>query len=675
MINNHKLEIDGLRAISVSAVILYHLQVSIFGHQIFKGGFIGIDIFFVISGYLTTLIILKELLTTGTFSFIHFYERRIRRILPALILVMLVSLPFAWMYLLPTTLVNYLKSIITLFSFSSNFYFHYSGNGFGETGSLSKPFLHTWSLSVLVQYYIIFPLVLLILFKYFKKFLIYILILGFFISLGLADWASKNHQSLNFYILPTRGWELLAGSILAYYEIKFGHRSKQQTLNLILPSIGLILIGHSILSFNDKMFHPSFYSLSPIIGVCFIIWFSNPNEIITKILSTKLFVGVGLISYSLYLWHYPIFAFDKVVGLTDKYFYIKYFLIFISIFFSIFSYFFLEKKFRDKRFKFNKILPLIIISYLFFLIIFFIAISNGGFKKRFNDILNSIDSEEHVFYLLKSDEEGGVNCMDYFYCSSNNNSDKKVFLLGDSHMAAISFDLNKKLINRDYKFIPLTMRGCYFFRNFEKIDNKNKKIIGGCTSSEIEKRYELIKKNPNSIIIIGGMLPYHISGTIYKKFLDNDYERDFEYKSKLSDDIKVSFMKSVFDLSKNNKVVLIYPYPEISFSTPKKIIHKFFLEKKQISEILGEKFLYEPFDNYLRRSKEAFDLLNLIKNENIYRIYPHLLICQTVIKDGCITHNETEIFYSDIYHPSTRASEMINEQIMKVIEKIELKSN
>jgi peptidoglycan/LPS O-acetylase OafA/YrhL len=208
--------------------------------------------------------------------------------------------------------IDFSKSILYSLGFSSNFYFWYSGQQYGAESGLLKPFLHTWSLSVEEQFYILFPIVLLITFKYFRKYLIHILILGFVISLGLADWGSRNYPSFNFYVLPTRGWELLAGSILAYFEITNGHRSKNKTLNLILPFIGLLLIGHSILFFNDKMFHPSFYTLSPIIGVCLIIWFSNKNELITKILSTKLFVGIGLISYSLYLWHYPIFAFARI---------------------------------------------------------------------------------------------------------------------------------------------------------------------------------------------------------------------------------------------------------------------------------------------------------------------------------------------------------------------------
>ena len=160
--------------------------------RFFEGGFIGVDIFFVISGYLITLIILKEFNQTGTFSFKYFYERRIRRILPVLLFVMLVSLPMAWIYMLPNSFIDFSKSILYSLGFSSNFYFHYSGQVYGAESGLLKPFLHTWSLSVEEQFYIIFPLFLLIVFKYLKKYLFHFLILGFIISLGLAEWEVKS---------------------------------------------------------------------------------------------------------------------------------------------------------------------------------------------------------------------------------------------------------------------------------------------------------------------------------------------------------------------------------------------------------------------------------------------------------------------------------------------------
>ena len=132
---------------------------------------------------------------------------------------MLASLPFAWMYLLPSSFIDFSKSILYSLGFSSNFYFHYSGQQYGAESGLLKPFLHAWSLSVEEQYLYFISIVFLVIFKYFRKYLIHILILGFVVSLGLADWGSRNHLSFNFYMLPTRGWELLAGSILAYFEL------------------------------------------------------------------------------------------------------------------------------------------------------------------------------------------------------------------------------------------------------------------------------------------------------------------------------------------------------------------------------------------------------------------------------------------------------------------------
>lgn len=150
--------------------------------------------------------------------------------MPALLFVMLVSLPFAWMYLLPSSFIDFSKSILYSLGFSSNFYFHYSGQVYGAENGLLKPFLHTWSLSVEEQFYILFPIILLITFKYFKKHILTILVIGLIISLQMSDWGNKKYPSASFYFLHTRIWELLAGSTLAYFEITLGHRSKNKHL-------------------------------------------------------------------------------------------------------------------------------------------------------------------------------------------------------------------------------------------------------------------------------------------------------------------------------------------------------------------------------------------------------------------------------------------------------------
>ena len=675
-------EIDGLRAIAVGAVILYHAQINIFGHQPFKGGFIGVDIFFVISGYLITSIILKELVTTGSFSFKHFYERRVRRILPALLFVMLVSLPFAWMYLLPSNFIDFSKSILYSLGFSSNFYFHYLGQQYGAESGLYKPFLHTWSLSVEEQYYILFPIVLLITFKYFRKNLIYILILGFLISLGLAEYSSRNYPSVSFYFLHTRMWELISGSILAYFEITMGHRSKNKSLNLILPTVGLFLIGHSILFFNDEMFHPSFYTLSPILGVCLIIWFSDKNEIITKILKTKLFVGIGLISYSLYLWHYPIFAFCREIGFFDGSIIKKLIIGFIIIILSIFSYFIIEKKFRNSENKFKKIFLYILFSVLI-VIVFNISVTLfKGYENRFDHKFskNLKLKEEKSQTIIKN--LTGKEIYNKNIIFKSNSSDLNIFLLGDSHAETLSYEIWKNF--KDYYNVNFSLfSGCQFILNLNLVNKKTLKPKS-CTSELQEKRIEFVNRTKNSIVILFGRLPlilneerfnnfeYGFNEGPMNDFLQNE-KNSLEAKLQRQENIKINYKKTIQQLSKNNhNVILVYPMPEVGVSVPK-VIKNLAINKN--TELFRDGLFTTSYEIYKNRTKTSFELLDSIKGENIYRVYPHSLFCDTIVKDRCITHNKENSFYTDDDHPSLKGAEMINDLIMKEIEKIELKSN
>jgi peptidoglycan/LPS O-acetylase OafA/YrhL len=665
-------EIDGLRAIAVGAVILYHARITILDLQPFKGGFIGVDIFFVISGYLITSIILKELVSTGTFSFKHFYERRVRRILPALLFVMLVSLPFAWMYLLPSSFVDYSKSILYSLGFSSNFYFHFSGQQYGAESGLLKPFLHTWSLSVEEQYYILFPIVLLVTFKYFKKYLIHILILGFVISLGLAEWSSRNYPSVSFYFIHTRIWELSAGSILAYFEIKQGYRSKNKSLNLILPTVGLFLIGHSILFFNDKMFHPSFYTLSPIIGVCLIIWFSSKNELITKILSTKLFVGIGLISYSLYLWHYPIFAFVKITGLVSGSITGKLLLCPILLICSIISYYFVEKPNRNKNNKFKVIISYIIILISVLVITNSNIILKNGYKNRLPKILQS-ELNNEPWNLLKNSE--GKLCFGN-ECKFNTLSNKKVYIIGDSHMASIIFNLKDRVVKKNYQFITSTLDGCFFFPGFNQVKINTQTINNNCSNNYFQKLKQILSKEKNSIIIFGGRLPVYLSGKFFNnkeggvELPINWYMDYIPSKNSKYNKIENSVKNEILELSKHNKIIMIYPIPEVGWNLYKIFFYKINKFNKSPSQKITT-----SYEVYKDRTKSSFELLDSIQSKNIYRVYPHKLFCNTTIKNRCVTHDDKNIFYADDDHPSLKGAGMINDLIMKEIEKIELKSN
>ena len=190
-------EIDGLRSIAVVAVVLYHAEFVFRGIYPLKGGFIGVDVFFVISGYLITSIILRDL-QEDKFSFAKFYERRARRILPALYTVIAASIPFAWLYMLPKAMKDYAGSVLSALAFGSNIWF-WQEEGYNAEPSALKPFLHTWSLSVEEQFYLLFPIVLLLIFKFFRSYFIFLLVLGFLFSLILAHFDSTRHISADFF--------------------------------------------------------------------------------------------------------------------------------------------------------------------------------------------------------------------------------------------------------------------------------------------------------------------------------------------------------------------------------------------------------------------------------------------------------------------------------------------
>ena len=226
---NYRSEIDGLRAIAVVSVILYHAKIFIFGRDWFEGGFIGVDIFFVISGYLITRIILTELVQSNSFSFIKFYERRARRILPMLFVVIAVCIPIAWQKILPLDLIDFAKSALSAIGFGSNFFFYLSTTEYGADSALLKPLLHTWSLGVEEQFYIIIPVIILLIWKFARTSLLTLLIGMLILNIQFADFICRNSE-LNFF-LPFSFWELLVGSVLAFIELRYGRTKNQYKLH------------------------------------------------------------------------------------------------------------------------------------------------------------------------------------------------------------------------------------------------------------------------------------------------------------------------------------------------------------------------------------------------------------------------------------------------------------
>jgi len=469
-------EIDGLRAIAVLSVILYHSQMIIFGQDWFKGGYIGVDIFFVISGYLITRIILSELYEKKSFNFLNFYERRARRILPMLFVVIFASIPFAWKQLLPSGFIEYAQSILASLFFGSNFFFYFSTTEYGADSALLKPFLHTWSLGVEEQFYLLFPVIAIIAFKFFNKHLLTTLIALSIISLIFAEVMVKHNADLNFYLPFSRFWELAAGSILALIELNRKQKDDSTILNQALSIAGLILIIYSILSFNDATPHPSIQTLIPVLGVSLVIGFSSKRNLVGKFLGVKPVVSIGLISYSAYLWHFPIFAFSRQqsfdLSTSDK---LE--LIALTFTLSIISYFTVEQFFRSKKRFSSKTFTYS--ATIFFVLIVVLACysisTNGLIEHRYNkqkqEVISQLDIREYRTLELPDlstgiNEENGettTKCNTRTIDTSCRWGDEELVFVGDSYIGAVQRAIIDKINGYERGFISLNYERCPFF--------------------------------------------------------------------------------------------------------------------------------------------------------------------------------------------------------------------
>jgi peptidoglycan/LPS O-acetylase OafA/YrhL len=300
----YRREIDGLRAVAVLPVVLFHA-----GIGPFAGGFVGVDVFFVISGYLITSIIVDEK-QAGRFSLAGFYERRARRILPALFLVMTVCLPFAWWWLLPNDRHDFARSLIAVATFSSNVLF-YRESGYFDTAAELKPLLHTWSLAVEEQYYLLFPLLILTVWRCGIRRLAQTIAILALVSLLLAQWGLDRHPAAAFFLLPSRLWELALGALVALYLLDRPLAGPSRGWSDAGAIAGLAMIGVAVFGYDGSTPFPGVAALLPTVGTALVIVFATPATWTGRLLGHRVLVGIGLLSYSTYLWHQPLLAFAR----------------------------------------------------------------------------------------------------------------------------------------------------------------------------------------------------------------------------------------------------------------------------------------------------------------------------------------------------------------------------
>tara|TARA_X000000368_G_C23035396_1_gene714364 strand:- start:250 stop:2106 length:1857 start_codon:yes stop_codon:yes gene_type:complete len=448
---NYRPEIDGMRAFAVLPVIFFHA-----GFSFFEGGFVGVDIFFVISGYLITSIILKEI-SEKKFNLINFYERRARRILPALFFVMLICIPFSYIWLTPDNYKDFGQSLVAVSLFSSNFLF-WVESGYFDAAAELKPLLHTWSLAVEEQYYILFPLYMLFFWRYGIKRNILFLSIIFLVSIILSQRGSYYTPHPFFYLLPSRGWEILMGVFISIY-LSIKSSPKSLLLNQIFSILGFLFIVISIFTFDTFTPHPSLFTLLPTLGTVLIIFSAIPGTIMYQLLSSKPLVFIGLISYSSYLWHQPLLSFAKHRILGDPSNFLLMIMCFLSFIMGYFSWRFIEKPFRNKnKFSRNTIFLFSFIGLLTFSIIGSIIhlrypVSRGIFDTEKIEQLSKLRLERDLI----NDNDCHNNQSSGFQFQDKCYLDYKTLIFGDSHAADVASSLS---LSGFSNFSRITGGGC-----------------------------------------------------------------------------------------------------------------------------------------------------------------------------------------------------------------------
>ncbi len=499
----YRAEIDGLRAIAVLAVVFYHAKIINL-----DGGYLGVDIFFVISGFLITSNILKDQRVNG-FSLTRFYERRARRILPSLLLVLTVSSIYAWQYMLPDDLVDFSGSLLSTLAFGSNFWFYFENNYHAAESAL-KPLLHTWSLGVEEQFYLLFPLFLIAIVRITPaRKLIIISAIGI-ASLIFAQITSFSSPEFDFYLLPTRLWELITGAVLALLS----DRSKPE-INSIKESffalLGLGLIFFSVTFISNEYPHPSFITVIPILGSALVIRYGAQSLITQRLIGNRIMAWVGRLSYSIYLWHFPVFAFalmkspDEQFQLIDKLESLT-----ITLLLSTVGFYLVEKPLRNhllvKRFKF---ITLVLVPTIL-LASWTIAVHyNNGFPNRLGEIESIfIGTNRSDSFLL---DDSGRRC---FYNPSTKSrcqfivseNAPLIIGIGDSHANMISRPLQEYAKKNGFNFQNMILSHCPYINDAWR----NTGFKAQCKHESMDLVRDYLKSLPPSIIVYTARFPIYI---------------------------------------------------------------------------------------------------------------------------------------------------------------------
>jgi peptidoglycan/LPS O-acetylase OafA/YrhL len=542
----YRADIDGLRAVAIIPVVLYHA-----GIKLFSGGYIGVDVFFVISGYLITSLITDDI-EKNRFTLKNFYFRRIKRIFPALYLVLAVTAAAAYFVFLPLDFTGYGKSLTATVYFLSNVLFWRESGYFAEASEL-KPLLHTWSLAVEEQFYIFYPLALAAVSKFMKKRYAAAVSVIFIFSLVLSSIGVYVKHSAAFYLLPSRAWELMLGALAAF---SFMPRLERPALRNLLSVTGLCFVAASIFIYDSSAKFPGLNALLPCIGTFLLIYAGQHEEnAVSRILDRKLPVFVGHLSYSWYLWHWVLFAFRNYVDNVTADYFLKsnIFIIIFSLFLAYLSYTFVEKPFKNLKYSSaGKLFAGTAIVMLLLSSAGFLIVRNGGFPERFDRRVVELEKAKNDRINVKDglrilrDGQGEVT-QDATPKIGMQSVSPSFVLWGDSHAQAIAPGIDKIAEEAGRSGLILSYGGCLPVIG---IDDGSNFICTGFKNKSFD--FIVNSKNVDTVIMSAWW------SNSFNRLSVNEYNNT-----------KQSFIDTVNRLEETGKKVLILSdVPSLKYSVP-----------------------------------------------------------------------------------------------------------
>lgn len=634
--------IDGLRAVAVLAVMVYHAV----PHWL-PGGYAGVDVFFVISGYLITRIILAERIA-GTFRLVHFWERRARRILPPVVVLLAITGAVAWAWFTPRELTDFAASAAASLISAANIYFWQTSSGYFGVGAAHIPLLHLWSLGVEEQFYLVYPPLLLLVGRFRREWLLPLLVLGILLSLGLSIYTATARPLAGFYLPFSRAWELAAGCALASWQRGRGIGQASPAAEWGWAACIATLFATFILV-TDASPWPGLSTVPAIVATAGLIQLAPISRWSTRWLACRPAVQIGLASYGAYLWHHAFLAFAKILSPQPVVPGIAICLVALSLVAGALSYVFIESPVRDRgRVPSRVFWPSIIVATGALLLVFTSTWLSGGAPQRLPQDLQRLEISSAAYISEMSDCLLAPAAPRTYQqaCMRGRSGPVRTVIVGDSHAAALAPGLDPLLNETGTRARILASGGCPFIEDPRALSE----IQSHCPQWIRSTVARVARDKDVRLVVIASRWPYAFDRTYYDNGeggIENGYLDQSPLHSRQQDLIERSIARLVNELRRAGKtVVLVHSVPEPGWDLPKYLVRRHLFGRPPIIPTIDE-------SRWRKREGPARSMIDrLAAEDGVGTIDPAAMTCGGSTPGRCRLGQSRTLYYFDDDHPS-----------------------